>query len=170
MNRRTDHERLLADVLVPGEDPAFSAAVLAATLRGVRQRRRVRQARWYGGALAVLIGLALSAHFAFRQWAKPDLAQQLIPQPRPTAYQLVVSQPLLPDQLVSTQVLAPSQHVASTATAQLVRTATGGYGEIGDDELLALAAPRVVALVRRGPHAAELIFVTSPPEASGEQN
>ncbi|HEY9174624.1 MAG TPA: hypothetical protein VI136_20250 [Verrucomicrobiae bacterium] len=49
-------------------------------------------------------------------------------------------------------------------------TVLGGYREIGDDALLALAAPRVAALVRRGPHEAELIFVEPEPSAAPETN
>lgn len=162
MNRQTDNERLLADVLTPEADPGFSATLLAETLHRARRRRRVRQLRRYGGALAVLLAVAtLISSYILRRTVTPELAQL----PQPLSYHLVVSQPLAPSQRVSTQPLARSQLVAPAATHE-VRTAPGGFREVGDDELMALAAPRVVALVRRGPHEAELVFVASPPEDS----
>ena len=49
MNRRTDNERLLDDVLAPESGSEFGATVLAETLRGVRRQRRARQVRRIGG-------------------------------------------------------------------------------------------------------------------------
>jgi len=65
-----------------------------------------------------------------------------------------------------TQPLAPNQLAVSIATVREVQTVAGSFREVGDDELMALAAPQVVALVRRSPHEAELIFVSSPSEDS----
>jgi len=162
---RTDKERLLADVLNPETNSDFSADVLAETLRGVRRQRRVRQVRRYGAALALLVALSLvSSHFV-RSGAKPKLVQL----PKSTGYQLVATQPLASGQITGTQLLSPDQQIVSMARVALVQTTTGGFGEIGDDELISLAAPNVVALVRRGPHEAELVFVSSPPEDSSAQ-
>ena len=63
--------------------------------------------------------------------------------------------------IVTTQPVRPGQLVASFAGANIVRTTltSGRYREIGDDELLALASPRPAALVRHGPHEAELILI-----------
>jgi hypothetical protein len=160
MNSRTDQKQLLADVLATEAEPGFSAGVLAATLRQARRRRRIRQVRRIGGALVALLVVALVTGHWLRRGPQSELARL----PHPTGYQLVVSQPLTPDQVVSTRALAPDQTVVSAATAHLIQTTPGGFGEIGDDELMALAAPNVVALVRRSPHDAELVFVPAPPE------
>jgi hypothetical protein len=165
MSRRTDNERLLADVLAPEPNSEFGANVLAETLQGVRRQRRVRQVRRYGAALALLVAVSLASSHLLRSGAKPKLAQL----PKPTSYQLVVTQPLAPGQITGTQLLSPNQQIVSTAGVALIQTTAGGFGEIGDDELISLAAPNVVALVRRGPHEAELVFVSSPPEDSSAQ-
>ncbi len=162
MKQRTDNERLLADVLGAEADPDFSATVLAETLRGVRQRRRLRQLRRVGAALVVVLALVFVAGHLLRRGDKPELARS----PLPTSYQLVISQPLTSDQIVSTQPLAPEQRVILETALLLVQTAAGGFREVGDDELMAMAAPNVVALVRRGPQEAELVFVSSPAENS----
>jgi hypothetical protein len=158
MSKRTDNEHLLADVLDAEVDADFSATVLAETLHGVRQRQRVRQLRHVGAALVVVLALTFVAGHLLRRGVKPELARS----PQPTSYQLVISQPLASDQVVSTQSLAPEQRVVSDTAALVVQTAVGGFREVGDDELMAMAAPNVVALVRRGPHEAELVFVSAP--------
>ena len=163
MSRRTDNERLLDDVLAPESGSEFGANVLAETLRGVRRQRRARQVRRIGGTLVVLLVVALASSHFLRRGVKPELVHT----PPPLNYQLVVNEPLTTDQTISTYALTPEQSVTPTATAQLVSTVAGGFGEIGDDELLSLAAPQVVALVRRGPYEAELVFVSSPATESG---
>lgn len=52
---------------------------------------------------------------------------------------------------------------------EFVVTIRGAYREVGDDELIALAAPHVVALVRRSPNHAELVFLPEP-EADSPRN
>lgn len=165
MKQNTDNERLLADLLSSEPDSKFSANVLAETLRGVRRQRRVRQVRRYCVALAALVAIALASSHFLRTGAKPGLARL----PQPSSFQLVVTQPLGSDQFIETQSLSSNQQIASTADVNLIQTSTGGFGEIGDDELISLAAPNVVALVRRGPHEAELVFVSSPTEDSSAQ-
>jgi hypothetical protein len=166
MNERTDHEKLLADVLVAEADPGFSAGVLAATLGQVRRRRRLRHVRLCGVTLAVLLAVTVAGRHLLRRGVQPELAAA----PQPASCQLVVSQPLRAGQLIATQPLATDQCVVSTALVQVIRTRAGGFGEIGDDELMALAAPNVVALVRRGPHEAELVFVSAPAEHSEDRS
>jgi len=167
MNKRTDHERLLADVLAPEADSGFSSALLSQTLHAARRQRRNRQVRRYGGAVAVLLTATLLVSSYLRRAVKPEQSG-LPPQ---LSYQLVVSQPLSANQLVGTRPLAQHQMVFSAFTADEVRTAAGGFREVGDDELMALASPQVVALVRRGPHEAELVFVSAPPvDSDSRQN
>jgi hypothetical protein len=167
MSRQTDNERLLEDVLAPEADSGFSAEVLAATLRGVRRRRRVRQVRNFGGgALVVLAVLAVAASLVLRRNPAPELAQT----PGPANYRLVMTQPLAAEQVVRSQPLAREQFAVATAPVPAIPTVGDGYREIGDDELLALAAPQVVALVRREPDFAELVFLPPAHEPGAEPN
>ncbi len=153
MNREPENERLLTDVLSEAAPADFREAMLGETLRLARQRRQFRQARQVGGVLAVL---AVAAIVIVR-----SLPQRLVkPQPSIASYQLVQSQPLSAGQIVATRPFAAQQIVASVETASFVHTipGSGGFREIGDDELLAMA-PQPAALVRRGPHEAELVLV-----------
>ena len=165
MNREPDKERLLADVLGPEPDAEFSAAVLTQTLRGVRRQRRVRQFRRYGVVLAAVVTATVVSTQLLRRPTSPTLAEL----PKPSSYQLVLTQPLTADQVTETRLFSSDQPV-TTASVNLIETDTGGFSEIGDDELISLAAPNVVALVRRGPHEAELVFVASPTEDSAQPN
>ena len=159
MNRRTDNERLLAEVLADESGKGFHEALLGETLRHVRRRRQWRRARRIGGvlALAVVIGIAVWPGKAPNVTPGQEIAR------RPVAsYLLVVNQPLLPGQIVTTSPGVTEQVISSTMTLGMVRTTSSGYHEVGDDELFALAAPQTVALIRRGPHEAELVFVPPP--------
>jgi hypothetical protein len=153
MNPASDHERLLHDVLAAATPAGFREALLGETLRLARRRRRWRQTRRAGGALAVL---ALALIGGWRVWVTEPVKSEI-----PASDQWVRSQPLRPDQIVRTQPLPIFNLVATVTTADVIHTVRGGFREIDDDELLALATPRVAALVRRGPHAAELVFVPS---------
>jgi hypothetical protein len=53
--------------------------------------------------------------------------------------------------------------VASSTPADILSTASAGFRarEINDEELLELAAPNPVVLVRHGSHQAELVFANS---------
>jgi hypothetical protein len=84
----------------------------------------------------------------------------------------VRSRPFPAERIVTTQPVPAGQLAAPFAAANLVRTtaSSGRYREIGDDELLALAAPRPAALVRLGPHVAELVFIESVDEEPSPNN
>src|ERR1043166_7014087 len=108
------------------------------------------------GAVGGLVGLGWwGCHSLPSQVKSPAVS-------RPN-YAVVHSQPLPAAALVLTRPLAIDQHVASFTNVQRVQTAPGGgqFREIDDDELLTLAEPKPVALVRRGPHTAELIVLNS---------
>lgn len=166
MTNKNDQERLLDDVLVGEADAGFHEALLAETLRLARKRRRFRHAQRVGGVLAVVSVIA-----AVAIWRNPR-APVIVPPPPAQNYQLTLSQPFPAASMVSTRPLAADQLVASKTLASVLHTTTmiGSYREVGDDELLALAAPQVVALVRRGPHEAELLFIPSPVAATSDQN
>ena len=156
MNQQNDNERLLADVLT-GEDVAgFREALFSETLRRARRRRHFRQARQAVPAMAVMVGLCL--------WVWHSLPRPVkLPEAKQQNYAVVHSQPLPAAALVLTRPLAIDQRAASFTKVQRVQTAQGGgqFREIDDDELLALAEPKPAALVRLGPHDAELIVLNA---------
>src|SRR5437870_5336532 len=133
MNRPTDHEHLLADVLAGEDGAGFREALLSETLRRARRRRHFWQARRAAPAMAVIAGLCwLVWHSLPRQVTLPEAQQQ--------NYAVVHSQPLPAAALVMTRPLAIDQLVASFTNVPRVQTAPGGghLREIDDDELLAL--------------------------------
>jgi len=164
MNRPTDHEHLLADVFA-GEDAAgFRDALFRETLRLARRQRHFRQARRVAPVVAMLAGLALVVWRTSPPQVAPVAA---IPKP----YAVVLSQPLPAAALVITRPLAIRDRVAALPNVQMVETVPGrGPREISDDELLALAEPKPAALVRLGPHTAELIVLNSTDQAAPPPN
>lgn len=165
MNHLPDNEQLLKDVLAEESAAGFREALLGETLRQARSRRRRRLAQRLTGVL--LVGC---------------MAAWLLPRrPLPVAVgpafpicagcETISSQPLPAAMIVSTQPIQPESMVASAAMADVLRTITarGGYREIGDDELLALS-PEPAALVRRGPHQAELVFISATDDDRAEEN
>jgi hypothetical protein len=151
MNRPTDNERLFADALADAGPDGFRDGLLAETLRLARRRRQFRQIRRGGIAVAVAMLLAFGLLPRTRSH-RVDIKGA------PPGYTLVETQPLPASALVMTQPFK-GQIVASTSTVLVVTTAEVGDGlrELTDDELLALA-PAPAALVRLGPHSAELVL------------
>lgn len=153
MNDRRQNERFLNDVLSEGISADFREGLLNQTLRLARRLRRFRQARRAATALAVVVGLGLVV------WQR--LPSNLRPTGIPAKpYTVVRTQPLPASAWVATMPLSPAHLVVSASTVNMVVTAKAGVPvrEISDDELLALA-PRHAALVRFGPHSAELVLV-----------
>lgn len=163
MTRRTDEERLLTDVLGEEAGAGFHEALLGETLRLARRRRQLRLAQRVGGAFALI---AVTAAIAI--WRRPH-APVLEARPPAPHYQLTLSQPLPASCVVSSRPLRADQVVGSTFASSVVHTTAGRYQMLGDDELLALA-PQPAALVRRGPHEVELVFVSPPAETGGQPN
>lgn len=166
MNKRTDNERLLEDVLAGESGEGARVASLENILGLAQQRRRVRAVRRVAVVAVLLIAstIGVMRHFA------PKTVQLESAKTNPPAASLgwVTSQPLSPAELVTSQRLLPGQIVSSLPAPIIVHTVPYIFREVGDDELLALAAPKVVALVRRGPHEAELLFIT--PQAPLDTN
>jgi hypothetical protein len=158
MNQRPDHKDLLADVLAEESRAGLHTAILGETLRHVRRRRQWRQVRRAGAVLAtvLIVGLAVLRNNSSRT-GSVEIAK---PQSAPPGYELVLSQPMNPAQVVSTQPLAAERFITGQNSVAQVSTRTGGFREVGDEELLTLAEPQIAALVRRGPHQAELVFVS----------
>jgi hypothetical protein len=113
----------------------------------------------------LLTGLAVWQNVPRRKHVK-EFAKPAVP---PAPYQLIVSQPLPATQLITSQPLVVPIEVAEQ-TLTIIRTYGGGFREVGDEELLALAAPQTAALIRRGPHEAELVFVSDPRQETEESN
>jgi hypothetical protein len=164
MTRQTDNERLLADVMADESDTAFHEALLGKTLRLARRRRRFRQTRRAGMAFAVLIGLAVLVWQCF----PPPVVS---PASNRGKYAIIRTVPLPATSIVTTRSLPADRLIASVTTANTIETLPDArlFREISDDELLAMIAPKVAALVRLGPHKAELVVLepaaqeTSPP-------
>jgi len=154
MNPPADKEQLLADVLADENSVGFREALWTETLGRVRRRRRFRRVRRAASGLAVILGLAV---LVWRNLPPPVVAPESVTR----GYAMVRSRPLRPAALVTTWPLAANRLVASAPNGELVQTAPGGgqVHEIADGELLALVGARPVALVRQGPHSAELVFV-----------
>ncbi len=114
--------------------------------------------------LAVLIGLGLLVGRYLPQ--SPGRASLPI---RP--YTLVRTQPLPAADWVVTRPLSPANLVVSASVGNIVVTAKAGMPvrELNDDELLALA-PKPAALVRFGPHSAELVFVNRDDTEASQRN
>ena len=152
MNDARHNEGLLADVLGEGVSVDFRERLLNETLHLARRRRRFRQIRGTASALAVLVLLGLLIwHQIPANRAPVDLSAK--------PYLIVRTQPLPATALVRTKPLSLVSLVTSLRTASIIVTAEAGapVPELNDDELLALL-PKPAALVRCGPHCAELVF------------
>jgi predicted secreted protein len=78
----------------------------------------------------------------------------------PKPYLLVETQPLPEANIVKTIPLNSVSQINSGSKVSIIATATEPRlaREIDDADLLSLAAPNPVILVRLGPHSAELVF------------
>lgn len=146
-------ERLLSDVLSEGTAADFREGLLNHTLRLAHRRRRFRQARRATSALAVVVGLGLLVWYSL-----PSIPRATGLPAKP--YAIVRTQPLPREAWVETKSLPASSIFGSLRTENIILTAEAAspVRPLSDDELLALA-PQPAALVRFGPHAAELVLV-----------
>jgi hypothetical protein len=161
MNRK-ESEQLLNDVLGDAAPDDFRAALLDATLRQARRRSRGRRIRQGAGMLALLLAAVLVALWKVSppqsrpdQFRRPDLV-------------VIHSRPLGPAMIVQSRpgtVGAVSSTLSGLAVVETGK-ARGVLKEIDDEGLLALLHGRPVALVRRGPNQAELIFL-NPEDQEG---
>jgi hypothetical protein len=163
MNRPTDNERLLDDVLSEAAPADFREALLAETLRLAGRRRRWRQTR---RAAVLLVALGLLAGLVRQNQPQPPATLPPVAKAGAKSYQIIRTEPLPINAMVTTQPMVAGQLVASVETVGVVETmaGSGGFRVIGDDELLALVSPRPAALVRLGPHSEQLFFVNPEDE------
>ena len=160
MKTESEHSALLEDVLAEAAPTDFERALLDGTLRAVRRRRRMR--RWNRGPAAAGV-FALIAIVAWRVlW--PAASVKTV---RPTL-RIVSTQPLPASMIVETRPGSVAVVASSLKTFLLVETGSikDPFQEINDEQLLTLAGGRPVALVRQGPHQAELLFL-NPEDTNG---
>ena len=81
----------------------------------------------------------------------------------PSTYEIIRSQPLKPAQLVQTTPGTATIVTSSPANVPVVATIADAhlFREISDQQLLVLLVGRPVALIRRTPEEAELLFLDS---------
>lgn len=156
MNRRTDNNDLLADVLAETAPADFRDALLGETLRLVRRRRRWRQTRQAAEIFAVVSLLTVLAWQNFPEQA--GVSKPAAKKSAPVNYKLVRTQRLPENSIITTRQFSGGQLVASISTVIQVSTASGGFRQINDDELLALISGTPAVLIRTGPHSEELVF------------
>ena len=155
MSDRSHNERLLNDILAEERPAEFRDLVLDHTLRLARRRRHLRQAR----AASLPVALFLGLFALLRHWPAPTTSFPTSPTPN----MVIQTRSLPPAAFVETHPLRPANLVASSSPADILSTASAGFRarEINDEELLELAAPNPVVLVRHGSHQAELVFANS---------
>ena len=159
MRPESEHS-LLDDVLTEAAPAHFERALLNRTLRAVRRRRRMRQCSRGLAAVGVFAAIALAVWNALL----PTTPVKLF---RPGLH-IVSSQPLPASMVVGTKPDSVAVVTSSPTTFVMVETGVikDPFTEITDEQLLALAGGRPAALVRQGPHQAELLFL-NPEDKNG---
>jgi len=160
MKPESEQHSLLNDVLAEDARAELEHSLLDGTLRAVRRRRRMR--RWSRGLAAV--GVFATIALAVWNALLPTTPVKLF---RPGLH-IVSSQPLPASMVVGTKPGSVVIVTSSPTTFVLVETGAikDPFQEINDEQLLALAGERPVALVRQGPHQAELLFL-NPEDKNG---
>ena len=161
MNHEPDNGQLLADVLAEGAPAGFREAMLGETLCLARRRRRWRQTR---RAAACLVALGILAVWIRQNFPLRTLAPAPAAEAKAKGYEPVQTRPLPVGMTVVTRPLSAGQMVATAGTVAAVQTHAGDLRLIGDDELLALVAPRPAGLIRTGPHSEWLVFANPDDE------
>ena len=160
MKPESEQNSLLDDVLSEAAPADFERALLDGTLRAVRHRRRLRRASPGLAVAGVFAAIAVAVWNALLPTTPVNLV-------RPTLH-IVRSQPLPASMVVGTK--PGSVVVVTSSPTTFVMVETGSikdpFQEINDEQLLALAAGRPAALVRQGPHQAELLFL-NPEDKNG---
>jgi hypothetical protein len=152
------NEELLNDLLEDSASSEFRASLLDRTLHQVRRRKQMRRLTAAAGIGTVAMAMLVPITF-WRNLNQPVTASD----PAPGKLTIVQSTPLNPSQIVSTRPDSAWITGTSTSTVAVVETAVSGrnYIEIDDQQLLALAADRPVALVRHAPGQSELILLNA---------
>lgn len=155
MNDR-NNQQLLAEVLADLSPADFRAAALTVTLRAAGRRRRWRQTRQAGGALALIIFATWLAWQ--RQPPKNIPVSPIAKVVLAKSYQLVETQPFPAGEMVTTETFPAANRISSDSPVALVATASGGFRYINDAQLFALLGNRPAVLIHTGPQSKELVF------------
>ncbi len=156
MSERNDNEKLLNDILGEVHASELRDVLLNRTLLHVKRRRVFRHVRRF----SVGVSLAVALGVCFWRMTLPTIPGR----PRSEKpYVIVRTHPLAGSAWVQTQPLSDKSLVASrpSAIVEIIETRPEypKYDQIDDAKLLALAGNRAV-LVKAGPNAAELVFVS----------
>lgn len=156
MNERPQNERLLSDILAEETPENVREALLNQTLRLARRRRYIRRARL---ALAPVVLVAGVICFVWRPLIP---SRPLLERVKTNMVAGAVS--VSHEFLLETQPLSPVKLVTSVRSTKTVTTGLGYRArEIDDEDLLELASPNPVVLIRQGPHQVELVFANPQP-------
>ena len=160
MKPESEQSSLLDDVLAEATPAEFERALQDGTLRAVRRRRRLRHSIRRLAVTGIFTAIVLAVWNALL----PTRPVKLV---RP-ALNIVISQPLAASMVIGTKPGSVLFVTSSPTTFELVETGAikDPFQEINDEQLLALAGGRRVALVRQGPHQAELLFL-NPEDKNG---
>jgi hypothetical protein len=158
MDLKPKHDDLIDDLLSESAPTGFRSALLADTLRRARRRR------WKRRGSRVTFAAAMVFIVGFLVWQRVSTESISV---RPNVNYVLIETKLLPPvPTVTTQPLSAERMVATFTSIRAVNTRLSPMELriINDDELLALAAPRIPALVRTGPHTQELILLRPEPD------
>ena len=150
-------KQLLKDLLDDSVSPQFRSALMGKTLRSARRRKRMRHLT---GALGVIVPVGFFA-FAFHEMRESEGSLR---ENRPSIVSVAPASPTNPVQVVSTKPNSVAEVVSSDSASALTivhTTESAQPKEINDKQLLALLSDKPVALVNRGTHKAELVFLDS---------
>src|SRR5688572_33166801 len=140
---KPEQDNLLDDVLGEAAPADFERALLDATLRAVRRRRRMRQCSRGLAAAGVFAAIAVAVWNTFLPTTSINLVG-------PTLH-IVSSQPLPASMVVETRPVSVRVVTSSPTTFVMVETGSikDPFQEITDEQLLALVGNRPAALVRQ---------------------
>jgi hypothetical protein len=160
---RRPTKQLADDLLDDSASQEFRSALMDKTLRSARQRKRMR---YFNLALSVVALTGIFA-FSFQEMCKPATSLSQIHQP------ILSTAPvpsLNPERVANTKPnLLKNDTVLDSSDSTLVVVQTSESDqpkEINDQELLALAAGKPVALIHQTGHQSELIFL-NPKDKDG---
>ncbi len=157
MKPTPERETFLTDVLSGNDSGGDGEMLLQTTLRHVRRRRRWKRA---GRPALVAAGVMLALVWSLQPFSHVEKPVVAAAKPPVT---IISTQPLPPGMVVETRmgltsvVHSTAGNVAIIETRQIPRA----WELIDDRQLLALLDGRPAMLVKRGPHEAELIFVSA---------
>ena len=161
MKNQPDPNHLLDDILEDTLPASLRSELLRRTLCQVRRQNSVRRLNRALVAVVLVVGLPL----VLWKFSLP-LPQQI--ESRPTTFGLVSSEPLHPSMIVETRPDSAKVINSSGSTVVVVETGSGQdlFNDVDDQQLLAFLSGRPAALVRQGPHEAELVFL-NPEDRNG---